>query len=63
MLRMVADDRHIVYGSDFPYSPAKVVTAKKKHFESNEKYLKLTHGIYKENAAKLLAATNGKENT
>ena len=53
---MVADDSHIVYGSDFPHSPAKVVTAKKKHFESNEKYLKLIDEIYKENAAKLLAA-------
>ena len=56
MLRMVADDSHIVYGSDFPHSPSKVVTAKKKHLESNEKYLKLIDGIYKENAAKLLAA-------
>lgn len=63
MLRMVADDGHIVYGSDFPHSLAKVVTAKKKHLESNEKYLKLIDGIYKENAAKLLAETNGKENT
>ncbi len=63
MLRMVADDSHIVYGSDFPHSPAKVVTAKKKHFESNEKYRKLINGIYKENAAKLLAANNVKENT
>lgn len=63
MLRMAADDSHIVYGSDFPHSPAKVVTAKKRHLESNEKYLKLINEIYKENAAKLLAATNGKEKT
>ena len=54
MLRMVADNSHIVYGSDFPHSPAKVVTAKKKHFESNEKYVGLVNQIYKENASCLL---------
>ncbi len=60
MLRMVADDSRIVYGSDFPHSPAKVVTAKKKHLENNEKYLELINAIYKENAAKLFAADNGR---
>ena len=32
-LRMVAADDHIVFGSDFPHSPAKVILAKKKHFD------------------------------
>ena len=54
MLRMVADDSHIVYGSDFPHSPAKVIIAKKKHFENNEKYQELLQQIYQENAFKLL---------
>ena len=62
MLRMVADDSRIVYGSDFPHSPGKVVTAKKKHLETGEKYRGLVDEIYKENAAKLLSASNGKEN-
>ena len=63
MLRMVADGSHIVYGSDFPHSPGKVVTAKKKHLETGEKYREIVDEIYKENAAKLLAANNSEENT
>lgn len=55
MLRMVADDSHIVYGSDFPHSPAKVIIGKKNHFESNEKYHELINQIYKENASQLLS--------
>ncbi len=35
MLRMVAADDHIVFGNDFPYSPAKVILMKKKHFDQN----------------------------
>ena len=54
MLRMVADDNHIVYGSDFPHSPAKVIIAKKKHLESNAKYAGLVERIYQKNAARLL---------
>jgi len=35
---MVADAEHIVYGSDFPHSPAQIVAMKKKHLEQNDKY-------------------------
>jgi len=38
MLLMVADAEHIVYGSDFPHSPAQIVAMKKKHLEQNDKY-------------------------
>ena len=55
MLRMVADDNHIVYGSDFPHSPAKVIIAKKKHFENNVKYQELLQQIYQKNALPLLS--------
>lgn len=54
MLLMVADESRIVYGSDYPHSPAKIVTAKKKHLESNAKYSALIGKIYVENAQKLL---------
>ena len=54
MLKMVADDDKIVFGSDFPHSPARVIIAKKRHFEGNEKYTNLIKKIYQENAAKLL---------
>lgn len=54
MLRMVVDYSHIVYGSDFPYSPAKVVINKKKHLENNEKYKELIDKIFKDNAHQLL---------
>ena len=49
MLRMVADDSHIVYGSDFPHSPAKVILAKKKHLEENPRYERLLRKVYGEN--------------
>jgi len=48
MLRMVADDGHIVYGSDFPHA------AKKGHFDANRKYDGLREKIYRENALSLL---------
>lgn len=54
MLRMVADDGRIVYGSDFPHSPAKVVIEKKIHFEGNEKYNGLSEKICRQNAQVLL---------
>lgn len=54
MLLMVADAGHIVYGSDFPHSPAKVVVTKKRHLENNEKYSGLIDKIYCENAKKLI---------
>lgn len=54
MLRMVAADERIVYGSDFPHSPAKVVLAKKKHFDGNKDYDEIREKIYSENAVRLL---------
>ncbi len=49
MLLMVAGEDKIVYGSDFPHSPAKVVLAKKKHLDENPKYKNLLLKIYGEN--------------
>ncbi len=54
ILLMITDAEHIVYGSDFPHPPAKIVTGKKRHFEKNEKYSSLIRKIYFENAVKLL---------
>ncbi len=58
MLLMVADKNKIVYGSDYPHSPAKVVVAKKQHLDNNEKYKELLKNIYKTNAKKLLKGAN-----
>ena len=55
MLRMTAADDHIVYGSDFPHSPAKVIIAKKKHFDANTEYDGIREKIYCDNAVRLLA--------
>ncbi len=49
MLLSVAGEDKIVYGSDFPHSPAKVVLAKKKHLDENPKYKDLLLKIYGEN--------------
>ena len=49
MLLMVASDDRIVYGSDFPHSPAKVILAKKKHLDENPKYEDILRKIYGEN--------------
>ena len=54
MLRMVAADERIVYGSDYPHSPAKVLLAKKTHFDGNKEYGGFREKIYSENAARLL---------
>ena len=54
---MVADDSHIVYGSDYPYSPEKVVLAKKKHFDENKEYDEIRKRIYSENAVQLLKSS------
>lgn len=54
MLRMVTADDRLVYGSDFPHSPAKAVIAKKKHFDENPDYDGIREKIYCENAVKLL---------
>lgn len=58
MLRMVAADDHIVFGSDYPHSPAKVVLAKKKHLDENKEYDGIREKIYSGNAIMLL---NNKE--
>ena len=49
MLRMVAADDHIVFGSGFPHSPAKVILMKKKHFDGNAKWDGLRERIYSGN--------------
>lgn len=54
MLRMVAEDGHIVFGSDFPHSPAPVILAKKKHFDENHQYNGLRENIYTDNGEALL---------
>lgn len=56
MLRMVTDDSHIVFGSDFPHSPAKVIQGKKHHLDSNPEFDGIREKIYKDNAAALLKA-------
>lgn len=54
MLTMVADKDKIVHGSDYPYSPAKIIIAKKEHLEQNEKYKEFAKQIYTTNAQNLL---------
>ena len=49
MLLMVASEGRIVYGSDFPHSPAKAILAKKKHLDENPKYKEILRKIYGEN--------------
>ena len=49
MLRMVAEDDHIVFGSDYPHSPAKVILMKKKHFDENSKWDEIRDRIYSGN--------------
>jgi len=49
MLRMVAADDHIVFGSDFPHSPAKVILMKKAHFDGNPRWDGLRERIYSGN--------------
>ena len=58
MLLMVADKNKIVYGSDYPHSPAKVVIAKKTHLDDNEEYKKLLKNIFEINGKTLLKGTN-----
>ena len=54
MLRKVAGDDRIVYGSDYPHSPAPVILAKKQHLDRNEQYDDIRSRIYSENASRLL---------
>ena len=49
MLRMVAADDHIVFGSDYPHSPAKVILLKKKHFEETPGWDGIREQIYSGN--------------
>lgn len=62
MLLMVADKNKIVYGSDYPHSPAKVVIQKKQHLDNNEKYKLLTKKIYSANAKTLLKEGENEHN-
>lgn len=55
MLLMVADKNKIVYGSDYPHSPAKVVASKKHHLDNNEKYSELLSLIYGSNERELFS--------
>jgi len=54
MLIMVAEDSHIVFGSNYPHSPANVIIAKKKHFDENDKYARIRELIYGSNYKQLL---------
>ena len=54
MLRMAAADDCIVYGSDFPHSPGRVILAKKKHFDANAEYSGIREQIYSGNGIRLL---------
>ena len=49
MLRMAAADDHIVFGSDFPHSPAKVILMKKRNFDQNPKWDGIRERIYSGN--------------
>ena len=51
---MVAEESHIVFGSDHPHSPANVMIAKKKHFDENDKYSRIRELIYGNNYKQLL---------
>jgi len=59
MLLMAADKSRLVYGSDFPHSPAKVILHKKARLDSNEKYRGLLPDIYSRNAEALLLQKDG----
>lgn len=54
ILRMMTDDAHILYGSDFPHSPAPAILAKKAHFDENTQYDDVRKKIYYENGLNLL---------
>ena len=41
-------------GSDFPHAPAKVILAKKRHFDENKEYDGIREKNYAENAVRLL---------
>ncbi len=58
MLLMAAAEDHIVYGSDFPHSPAAVIVRKKKHFDDNPEFDGIREKICRENPEKLLKKQN-----
>ena len=51
MLRMVAPDDHLVYGSDYPHSPAPVVIPKKRSLDAEERFAAID---FKQNGETLL---------
>ena len=54
MLALVADASHILYGSDYPHSPASIILAKKRHFDANKEYTHIRERIYHKNAMAML---------
>lgn len=54
MLMMITDKEHIIFGTDYPHSPASVILKKKEHFENNPKYKDLINDIYENNGRKLI---------
>lgn len=58
MLLMITDKYHIVYGTDYPHSPAPVIINKKRHLEQNKKYQEELERFYNKNAQELLKGEN-----
>ena len=54
MLLMITDAAHLVFGTDYPHSPASVILNKKKHLEENGNYETLLPSIYEGNGRNLL---------
>lgn len=54
MLASVDDVRIVGDESDYPHSPANVILAKKRHFDTNKEYAHIRERIYCENAAAVL---------
>ena len=54
MLLKITDEDHLVYGSDFPYVPAKILLGKKKILDEELDKRDLTKKIYCDNAQKVL---------
>jgi amidohydrolase 2 len=45
MLLTITDEKHILYGSDYPYVLKNLIIEKKKHFENNPKYKNVLNNI------------------
>ena len=56
MLMRITDEKHIVYGSDWPHSPSPIVFSKKKHLEENSAYAGILEKIMYQNGEDLLKA-------